>query len=561
MVELNQQIIQSAIDYKNNPNIPTLLVKDYARYIQTGDRLKFENSYFERRRRLSVLALAMILGESTKDELEQTIWDICNEYSWSLPAHLPIVDDTYSSESDRHIDLFAAETGQALAEIKHILGNQLSLMIQNRIDAEIEKRILSSFEEKKWGWETLENNWSAVIGGCLGMIILYQLPKNSLRQLTLLKRVKECLTFYLKSFGEDGACEEGLGYWAYGFGYYIYFSQLYLKVFQCDDYLVSSKIKKIASFPKYVMIDEYNGIPFSDYFPSELPSGLLSFCNEYFDLNSLAVSGKSNLDFDECYRFAHLYRNLVWTRKNAAGSYNHMKYFPDIEWGIRMNSNNQVFACKGGRNDESHNHIDIGHFIFGTKEELFLTDIGAGEYTKNYFDEKKRYSYLNPSALGHSIPIVNKHYQNRGDVKAENTLFYFDKNQTLVFETNLSTTYTDVSDLLQLRRRIICEETQSQIILTDSFKFKNEEENSVIENFITTKSVEIEGEEVYIYGNTDYLCKMNFDKSVTSLKSMQVEYRKHDGKIAYATLIQASYLVSLEQNIIVKIAIQKKSGV
>ncbi|MDY4307971.1 hypothetical protein SNF32_14980 [Enterococcus mundtii] len=47
-----------------------------------------------------------------------------------------------------------------------------------------------------------------------------------------------------------------------------------------------------------------------------------------------------------------------------------------------------MFAAKGGRNDESHNHIDIGHFVFGTREDLFLTDLGAGEYTKDYFDEK-----------------------------------------------------------------------------------------------------------------------------------------------------------------------------
>lgn len=559
MSNLKKQIIESAHEYQETFSIPMLRVSDYKSFIDCGDRLAFEKSYFERRRQLSVLALAVFLGEKMVEELEQIIWEICNEYSWSLPAHLPIVDGVYRNDSITWIDLFAAETGQTLAEIKYILGDKLSPMLQNRIDYEIERRLIVPFETKEWEWETLENNWSAVIGGCLGMVLLYQLPEKSTRQLLLLQRIDRCLGFYLKSFGNDGACEEGIGYWAYGFGYYIYFAKLYYDIFNENKYLSGDKVKSIASFPQFVMIDEQNGIPFSDYFPSELPSGLLSFCNDYYKIDTLNISKESELDFDHCYRFAHIYRNLEWTVINHNREKSAYKYFEDVEWGIRLSPNELVFAAKGGSNVESHNHIDVGHFIFGTSEELFLTDLGAGEYTKDYFNGKLRYNYLNPSALAHSIPIINHKYQLNGDVQATNTSFHFDKsNNVYKFEANLSDTYPCESELSNFNRKVMFDEAAFEVRLQDTFLMESESiNNEIIENFITTQHVKIDKNTVYLYGESN-ICKLEFDNSVVSIKQEEKEYHQHNGNSSIATIIRAHYIMNLEKTIKVKINIKKE---
>ena len=34
------------------------------------------------------------------------------------------------------------------------------------------------------------------------------------------------MNHYLSGFGEDGYCSEGLGYWGYGFGHYLYLAQI-----------------------------------------------------------------------------------------------------------------------------------------------------------------------------------------------------------------------------------------------------------------------------------------------------------------------------------------------
>ena len=43
--------------------------------------------------------------------LEDTIWAICDEYTWSLPAHI-----SWAKDERTDVDLFASETGYALSE-------------------------------------------------------------------------------------------------------------------------------------------------------------------------------------------------------------------------------------------------------------------------------------------------------------------------------------------------------------------------------------------------------------------------------------------------------------
>src|SRR2546422_1009099 len=44
------------------------------------------------RRRLVGLALTSVIDQTDvyREALENLIWELCNEYTWSLPAHLPV---------------------------------------------------------------------------------------------------------------------------------------------------------------------------------------------------------------------------------------------------------------------------------------------------------------------------------------------------------------------------------------------------------------------------------------------------------------------------------------
>lgn len=552
MIETYLQSIQKeAKAYVATATITPLPLDGYVSYLENGNRLVFETAYFARRRQLAILALAYMTTheQKTKKLLEQVIWEICNEYTWALPAHLPIEKNQLKKTAVWWIDLFAAETAQTLAEILELMGTDFTLLTQNRIREEIDKRIVQPFEENHWEWEDKKNNWSGVIGGCIGMTALSVLEKNSARQRAILQKVDHSLQSYLKGFALDGACEEGVGYWSYGFGYYIYFAEKLAEKLGDKTYLNLPKVKEIAKFPYYVVRKNQQALPFSDYNFTELPSGLLSFCQREFQVPIPDIVKVNELDFDHCYRFAQLYRNLVWTEKSEVERPTISHYFSTVEWGIfESESDCLFFAAKGGHNEESHNHIDLGHFIFGTTNELFLTDLGAGEYTKDYFDEEKRYQYLVNHASGHSLPIINGCYQQAGAAKAKGTKFS-DTPEGKLFSLDLTGAYGTNANVKQFQRKLLLVPEENTLELREYFRMKKEK-NELVESFVTTYPTEISGRTVKIKGQAT--CELIFGEEVRKIDCLQKTYRDHEGNICQATLIQATYTISTKAELMVK---------
>jgi hypothetical protein len=99
-------------------------------------------------------------------------------------------------------------------------------------------------------------------------------------------------------------------------------------------------------------------------------------------------------------------------------------WFADSKWFVKRNKN-YGFAAKAGHNAELHNHNDVGSFIFAKDGEQLLCDLGSGLYTRQYFGPE-RYTILECSSLGHSVPILNGVAQGAGakftstDAKFEN---------------------------------------------------------------------------------------------------------------------------------------------
>ena len=111
---------------------------------------------------------------------------------------------------------------------------------------------------------------------------------------------------------------------------------------------------------------------------------------------------------DHCYRFCleldcFLYNGLQ-DGKAALGTMTY--YAPKSAWLIRRTTS-YGFAAKGGSNDVSHNHNDIGSFIVVSGGRQLLCDLGPGEYVKDYFNDQKRYQYFCTSSRGHSVPAVS----------------------------------------------------------------------------------------------------------------------------------------------------------
>ena len=84
-------------------------------------------------------------------------------------------------------------------------------------------------------------------------------------------------------------------------------------------------------------------------------------------------------------------------------------------------------AAKGGHNDESHNHNDIGNYVVYYNGQPVLIDVGRGTYTRKTFSGRRYEIWYNCSDH-HNVPTINGETQPPGATfKATNVVFREDK--------------------------------------------------------------------------------------------------------------------------------------
>lgn len=379
--------------------IPQITYTDFCEFEKTGMRIRYEEKYFNRRRRLnSTFMMYIVFGEKYLSELCDLIWAVCDEFTWALPAHTAPSRDAY-----KNIDLFNAETAMCLTELSYILDKELPTYITERISYEVNRRVITPYENNYFIWEKANHNWAAVCGGCIGMIYLY-------KHKPVPQRIFDTLNCYISGFNSDGVCLEGLGYWSYGFGYYMYFAEL-LKRFTGQDIAADDKIHEIAKFQQNMYLGT-EAINCSDCCADSAPlMGLTGLLCEYFKGEVFAppVHPERN---DDCGRWANYIRSYIY-KINPSRSCSDEMLYPFSQWYIKRTKSYGIFV-KGGHNAEPHNHNDIGSFILSDNCGQIICDLGCGEYTNDYFDPQKRYNYLCNSSLGHNVPIIDNCPQMQG---------------------------------------------------------------------------------------------------------------------------------------------------
>lgn len=477
----------------------------------TGERQGYEKIYFERRGRLSALGLMNLFDPSPihLTALEELIWEICNEYTWAIPAHLSRGNNTGRevdfASARQTIDLFAAETAHSLAEISTLFKDQLNPKIITRIRKEIEERIFQSLFHNPipFWWETATFNWSAVCAGSVGMAALL-LVDDRQELVGMVERVIRIMECFLAGFGEDGGCAEGIGYWQYGFGYYTYFSEmLYQYTGEVLNLFEGEKIRKIARFPAIINLSKKSFVPYSDgYSVITLHSGLVSRLAERLNFTTHLpyLSEVPSFHEDHCYRWAHLSRDLFWTnpailQKSPPPE---TSYLNDLGVVVSRNSlqgTPVAFSAKGGHNDEPHNHNDLGNFILFLGKENLLTDLGAGVYTRQYFGPE-RYNFLHNSSQGHSVPVINGQFQQAGPEHKATVTHFEQKEDQLTFQLELKEAYA-LPALKTYLRTFNWQVNQTggfaELFLTDYFNF-NYASSSIEEVFISLHQPLIEVE-------------------------------------------------------------------
>lgn len=485
---------------------PVLTDELFRVFAETGERKPYESVYFERRKRLSAFALMAWLKPELEvygDAIRHEVDSICEERTWCLPAHYNEQRGPYDN-----IDLFAAETGQALTEISILLGDVLGKERQERIARETERRIYEPFlTAGPYHWERLDNNWSAVCAGSIGMAALYAIEDTE-RLATLLARVHEAMDVFLSGYGQDGACLEGYSYWLYGFGYYVYYMDLIKAATNGElNGFSARKVEEIAMFQQRCFTSEDMVVSFSD---SPERSGTymgltLRLRREFPQMAVPHESYREAYRTDHCGRWAHALRNVIWASAEAQGKEGanagnpssepagwpaETRYMADAQWFLSRlapgEGRSYCFAAKGGHNDEPHNHNDGGQFLLHADGEAYIADLGRGLYTRSYFGTE-RYTHWCNGSQGHAVPIVNGAYQEAGRDKRAVVTEATAGEAEDVFALELKGMYPSSAGLNSLQRRFRWNKSAApELTISDKFSLSDAggEGAAVVERFI-----------------------------------------------------------------------------
>ena len=406
----------------------------FARFKKDGNRVEYEGMCFERRRQLAALVMAEIAEGKNRflPDIINGLNVMMEETWWGIPAHYGSAVPVHDVQT---VDLFNAEAASLIAWTGHELKDQLdkySPDIYKRIASEIDRRMLRPALGSKYWWKTAGMNWNPwICSNWLTCVIFYE--KDAERKAAAIKEIMGCMNAFIKSYPEDGGCDEGTGYW----------DRAAASLFECLQLLRDAGIQIDNESELMPKISNMGAYIYKMYIGND-------YCVNFAD----AHENKSVVQLNVLYPFAlylndHVMREFaayIAVQKNFWSSpailYDKSGNYPTLGRELMLLKsirnlkeemprqpltetwlpNLQIMtarshpstdtpkglflAVKGGHNGESHNHNDVGSFVVYADGNPLFIDPGVGEYTSKTFS-KNRYDIWTMQSQYHNLPQIN----------------------------------------------------------------------------------------------------------------------------------------------------------
>ena len=181
-------------------------------------------------------------------------------------------------------------------------------------------------------------------------------------------------------------------------------------------------------------------------------------------------------------------------------------WYPGTEVCYMRNSSEWFLGTKGGYNDESHNHNDIGACILYIRNIPVLIDAGVGTYSRKTFSDE-RYTIWSMRGEWHNIPCINGVPQEHGKkYKAADATCDIDK---CTMSLNLVKAYPDSAEVeIWKRAYTLSTKGEPKMTITDSFTLKSRKAADV-EHFLVQGNVWLAGETLTLADGKEYTVKKN----------------------------------------------------
>ena len=402
---------------------PLLTAGMFASFIRTGSRRDCENPYFDRRRKLcsAVLHVCLTDSDALLPDVEDGLWLLCEESVWAISAHAGLNAAHPFPDAEAHIvDLFAAQTAMILSFAVQLLGERLHPDLAERVRYEVERRVLTPFMENDGEWwmgftRKDLNNWTPwIISNILMSANVWHFGGAA-----LIERACMMLDRWLVCVPADGGCDEGAGYWNMAGGAFL--DCLMALESMCGVNLwQDEKVRRMMAYPELVYLGNGWFANFADCDARPSVSGdRLMYAGEKTGNPALVRMGLELRESPEAPLLdtPHLSRVLMRlfskpVQVEAAEIQPKDVWLPDLQ--VRLVERGGVIAAmKGGHNDESHNHNDVGSFLMAVNGQMQVVDAGNMIYTAKTFSNR-RYELWNCRAAYHNVPIIGGCEQQAG---------------------------------------------------------------------------------------------------------------------------------------------------
>ncbi len=484
----------------------------YMDYFISGSRQAYDIPNDKNRESLYYFILAEWLNRDGQylSQIIDFVWAFTEMATWVCPPHnyglhqRPGGDGILPDVEDRvFINLISAETGALLSWAVSFFEKELDRVapqIVRRIRHTLRQRLFIPFlqSDDHWWMGFMQthhpmNNWNPwIISNLLTALSNTETDPAIIDR--CVSKALDCLENYIrKGTYEDGGCDEGPGYWNCTAGsLFDNLEILHTLSGGVIDLFGDPLVKAMGNYLCKVSIggDRYANFADSNHHSRHAPvlmyryaratedADLLNLAYEELDqqgLESIALFRNTTYrGIKNCLTLSQMLQDRARVPSSAAALNNVLPRLQILTARQRQDKTGFFLACKGGHNQESHNHNDVGSFILFRDQKPVFIDTGVGAYTIKTFGPD-RYTIWSMTSSYHNCPEYNGVPQKDGKAYAAEDVSFETTPERASMQMQLKNAYPSQAGILSAVRTVVMERGEETLIrVTDAFELESE---------------------------------------------------------------------------------------
>lgn len=401
----------------------------YLEFERSGDRNIMQGPLGQNTQAVADLLIAELAEGKGRfiDDLIDGVFRLCEMTTWASSAHniLQKTGRALPSYDDLILDLGDGNISNMLSWTYYFLKDEFAKVdpeISRRLRHELQKRTMDVYMNNDTLWwmarrnkGSMQNNWNPWCNSnALLTFMLLENDKDVLANVVYesMRSVDEYIN-YVKS---DGACEEGPSYWGHAAGkMFDYLEMLKTITGGKVDVFDDESIKNMGEYIYRSYVGNGWVVNFADasakgggdafliyrYGKAVNSEGMKRFAGL---LMPKVSAPQPSVDFYRLFSSLDIVDEL--SKVTPGIIHEQFTWYPQTEFCYLSSKEGLCFAGKGGFNNESHNHNDVGTFNLYLDETPVMIDAGVGTYTRQTFSGE-RYKIWTMQSNFHNLPMIN----------------------------------------------------------------------------------------------------------------------------------------------------------